>query len=649
MTCETHYFTNQPTNQTFYILTVPGADRDADGMYDGWEWKHFGTLAQTEEGDFDGDGIWNLDEFSGGSDPNTITFTTHYENLYVTNQTVGGVCEVYNGLPAMIAVLVNSTNLTTATWLPYTSNFSASLPDEDANHVVLVALRGRASDSTAVWDETELTLDRVPPLLVITNPVTFTAIKPYLQLQGYANEVLGVTSYDLTNSLGLLTNELLSVVDQYFDTNKFGFTTNYFQAYDIGLASNLNTITLRVSDLAGNVTTTNIDVTLDYTSATNAPVMSFIWPTNGMVISGDSFYLRGVINDETAEVKAQMVDGSNNTNEIAGIVERNGMFWVENLPLAAGTNNISIIATDAVGHLSSSNLVVVKSSVTLTITSTPDGVSLYEPSGTVSGTVSEASYGVIVNGTTATVYETGDWIANHVPNLGQGTATFDALATPSGGGGGGSIPVVQSVAVEMPAALVNVSHYTSKITKNTSTIGSISTQQRIKRIKWVSGNVDGDAKDEFRHSGGIWSKTHYRWTPTTKSTAYSSWDSSWASDSINESYEQVTCSPDKDLSIQGWSGGSGGVGGYPPVFVHPYAAKGVHYSWSQADGSSDTAWLVSGTVQKLLTGGKSASKRNSLFQIQAGADAYGKPPYRPWANTPVVPLSSGSLKILGKS
>jgi hypothetical protein len=111
----------------------------------------------------------------------------------------------------------------------------------------------------------------------------------------------------------------------------------------------LNTITLRVSDLAGNVTTTNINVTLDYATATNAPVMSFLWPTYGMVVSGDSFYLRGVISDETAEVKAQMVDGSNNTNEIAGIVERNGMFWIEGLPLAAGSNTISIIATDAVG------------------------------------------------------------------------------------------------------------------------------------------------------------------------------------------------------------------------------------------------------------------------------------------------------------
>lgn len=626
MTCETHYFTNQATNQMFYILTVPGADRDGDGMYDGWEWKHFGTLDQTEEGDFDGDGIWNLDEFSGGSDPNTITFTTHYENLYVTNQTVSGVCEVYNGLPAMIAVLVNSTNLTTATWLPYTSNFSATLPDVDTNHVVMVALRGRASDSTAVWDETELTLDRVPPLLVVTNPVTFTAIKPYLQLQGYANEELAGTSYDLTNALGLVTNEHLSVVDQYFDTNKFSFTTNYFQAYDIGLASNLNTITLRVSDLAGNVTTTNIDVTLDYTSATNAPVINFIWPTNGMVVSGDNFYLRGVINDETAEVKAQMVDGSNNTNEITGIVERNGMFWVENLPLAAGTNNISIIATDVVGHLSSSNLVVVKSSVTLTITSTPEGGGLYEPSGTVSGTVSDASYGVIVNGTTATVYDTGDWIASNVPNLGQGTATFDALATPSGGGGGGSTPVVQSVAVEMPEFIGLVEHHATKHFKELYN-GTLETEyKRTKdfeaQFQPSSGGTfkqtyNGTA-DDYRYRklygipASITTTTHYQWSDSDPVGTYQQGASSGP---ITEDPQTpVKPVPEQDLEH---------MNVLPNYFyVTHYYARGVNHTWGDDMGNVVKASVSADTSMKLYTGGKARVGRKNLFNIYTAATEY---------------------------
>ena len=101
--------------------------------------------------------------------------------------------------------------------------------------------------------------------------------------------------------------------------------------------TNENTITLRVADRAGNVTETNINVTLDFTGDTNAPGLSLIWPTNDMHLSGNSFYIRGGIDDETATLTARLVDANEVTNEVTGIVERNGMFWVEDLPLAAGT------------------------------------------------------------------------------------------------------------------------------------------------------------------------------------------------------------------------------------------------------------------------------------------------------------------------
>ncbi len=59
-----------------------------------------------------------------------------------------------------------------------------------------------------------------------------------------------------------------------------------------------------------------------------------------------------------------------------------------------------LVAEDAAGNLSSTNLSIVKSTVTLTITSTPEGESLYEPFGTVAGTVSDPDYGVTVSGAT---------------------------------------------------------------------------------------------------------------------------------------------------------------------------------------------------------------------------------------------------------
>ena len=46
-----------------------GPDSDNDGMLDAWEMANFGDLDQLDRGDFDSDGLTNLQEFNTGSDP----------------------------------------------------------------------------------------------------------------------------------------------------------------------------------------------------------------------------------------------------------------------------------------------------------------------------------------------------------------------------------------------------------------------------------------------------------------------------------------------------------------------------------------------------------------------------------------------------
>ncbi|MDY6974073.1 MAG: hypothetical protein SV775_17430 [Thermodesulfobacteriota bacterium] len=54
------------------IITVCSIDdTDGDNMLDAWEMEHFGTLDRDGTGDFDGDGISDLDEFLNGTDPTT--------------------------------------------------------------------------------------------------------------------------------------------------------------------------------------------------------------------------------------------------------------------------------------------------------------------------------------------------------------------------------------------------------------------------------------------------------------------------------------------------------------------------------------------------------------------------------------------------
>jgi hypothetical protein len=75
------------------------------------------------------------------------------------------------------------------------------------------------------------------------------------------------------------------------------------------------------------------------------------------------------------------VNANGATNEAVGLVERNGMFWLEDLPLAAGTNTIELTATDAAGNVNTTSFNLVQSSVTLTIESTPRGEVCHERCG----------------------------------------------------------------------------------------------------------------------------------------------------------------------------------------------------------------------------------------------------------------------------
>src|SRR4029077_11612599 len=60
------------TNFSGPVISATAAlmlDSDHDGMADSWEMTNFGNLNQTATGDFDGDGVSNLDEFLDGTNP----------------------------------------------------------------------------------------------------------------------------------------------------------------------------------------------------------------------------------------------------------------------------------------------------------------------------------------------------------------------------------------------------------------------------------------------------------------------------------------------------------------------------------------------------------------------------------------------------
>src|SRR5262249_48684643 len=134
-------------------------------------------------------------------------------------------------------------------------------------------------------------------------------------------------------------------------------------------------------------------------------------------------------NDPSASIAASFTD-TNGTTTVAGIVDRYGMFWIENIPMTAATNLFAVTAVDPWTNNASTNLTVCHSSIPLTINVPGE---LYKKFTTVSGSV-QPGYNVWVNAVQATVSSNGAWSADAVPVNLRSTASFDVTAAPASAG-----------------------------------------------------------------------------------------------------------------------------------------------------------------------------------------------------------------------
>jgi len=408
-----------------------GVDSDGDGIPDWWIWKYFGNLSETAT-NLDSQGNTLGYDYANGFDPNVISFELSATNFYSNTPTVPLQISLEAGNPSCIAILRGDSNVADASWQPYSnSNIVVTLGPTNGDYTFYVGLRGLPTDAAQTWEEIHLTLDTVAPVLIITNQTSGTVMVPIVQVQGYSLEALSGLTYDMTNGAGLTVNQPAFVTAQYPDTNAWKLTTNWFQCFDIQLTNGLNVITLHATDLAGNTATTNLSINLDYSSKTNPPAVQLYWPRNGLQISGSSFLLYGHVDDVAAIVNAQVVDMANDTNVASGVVGRDGVFWIQNLPLSTGTNTLTLTAVDSAGNITVTNIALVQSAVTLTIGSVLAGQTA------VSGTISTPGYTVWVNGTNATQLGDGTWNANIVPvTSGNGVVEVTAIPNSDNGGNG---------------------------------------------------------------------------------------------------------------------------------------------------------------------------------------------------------------------
>jgi glucodextranase-like protein len=405
------------------LPTDAASGSPGDSQDSAWIQDFLANATQPQAADFPG----NFPQ----PDPNGLLFVVRFERDVFATPYVHGSIEILSGDPVQMAILVNNSDFSSALWQPFSNTFDVTLGPADGRFEVWVGLKNRSEALGQTASMRPLRLDRLPPLIVITNPLTSTISQPTIQLQGYSPEPLSSIRFDVSNSVGVLKDQEGYRVEQWIDHDSLEFTTNWFICQDIKLAPGTNIITLRATDRAENLTNIAYTFNLNYADDTNPPVITVAWPSDGTQVSGKTFTCRGIVDDATASMSAILTDASGRTTRLRAPIERDGKFWIEHIPLTAGSNYVTILATDAAGNTSTQTLSLAKSALSLTIDPVADD--LWQSAVVhVTGTVGDASYSVSVNGIQATVQNDGAWSAVGVPVNPGNTASFVAEARASG-------------------------------------------------------------------------------------------------------------------------------------------------------------------------------------------------------------------------
>jgi hypothetical protein len=458
-----------------------------------------------------------------------------------------------------------------------------------------------------------------------------------MQLQGYSSEPLSKIEYDMANSSGTLTNQRGTVTGQYYDPALHAFTTNFFACLDIDLAPGENTIILRGTDLAGNVTTGTLVYNL--VSSTNVPVLALRWPQNGQTVCNGQITIDGWLDNFTARISAGIVDASGASNAFTGVVERNGHFWLEDLPLADGTNLVTLTASNVWAKVATTNFYVVKTGFVLTINPIAEDGQLFQPTIPVGGTVGDAGYTVWVNGRQASL-EGNTWQVTAAPVNAGGSASFTVTAYPPGQNPttdpenpdtNPANPGAPSdkLTVDKPMRRF-IQNYHQQTTRTSHTyyscpdgIGGIAAwadgwNTEASTCEWTDGPDGGGTESDSNSGSGTGCVGPNCWSGSDLCTSVSVWPgSTWPVFAEGVRTTDGTCDGTPTHTVTSASD--------PPVIQeHCAVSVGECYNWFTPWDGCSGSW--SGQFERtadvnllLYTGGKAVPKRQSLFSVSAKA------------------------------
>ena len=185
-----------------------------------------------------------------------------------------------------------------------------------------------------------------------------------------------------------------------------------------------------------------------------------------------------------------------NGSSFQGLVEQNGSVWVQNLPLNAGTNAVTLTASNAFGGVSVTNFNVIGNDVGLTI----DPISsdqLNQASVTVTDTIGDPLDDcVFVNGVQADVYDDGTWEADVVPVNPTGTASLNVQVYV------GDPVLIGSQTINQPQpAMVVLAGYAGFSNGHYSSMYFGQSELEMDTVNWAEDSGGGETRTGYGPSG----------------------------------------------------------------------------------------------------------------------------------------------------
>lgn len=201
---------------------------------------------------------------------------------------------------------------------------------------------------------------------------------------------------------------------------------NSYHGTSLSLSEGLNNIIVTATDAVGNKATETTSVTLD----TKDPVITITSPANYAYLNTSSITVTGSIEEDNIDTVSLNI---NNAGFNTSATVENNIFTASGIPLNEGSNAVTVKAKDKMGRTGYAHITVYKDTLAprISISSPTNGSTVSAGIITVSGTVSENTATVTVNGINAIVAN-NKFTANNI-SLTEGANTITAIATDKAG------------------------------------------------------------------------------------------------------------------------------------------------------------------------------------------------------------------------